>query len=237
MFGSLTIVLPCFNEEANIESTVRSTWAWLSHNVADAHMIVVNDGSVDCSEDILERLCKEFPSLKVIHLPENQGYGRAIRAGCDAASTEWIAFMDSDGQFDPKDFNRLLIRSSMNAFVTGRRRKRADPLMRKIFGKVLGLMIFCCFGLWLRDVNCGMKLFHRDLWSRIRPTRGVEKLFNTELFIRMHEQHVSWAQVDVPHYPRTAGHPTGAKLSVIVLMFKELWALRFFDQSTEIASR
>ena len=95
-----------------------------------------------------------------------------------------------------------------------------------MFGKVLGAMNILVLGLWVRDVNCGLKLFRRDIWKDIRPTRGVEKLFNTEMFLRLKQKKIPWHQVNVPHYPRRAGTPTGGSVRVIVRMFKELWDLR-----------
>lgn len=222
----LSLVLPCFNEEENIERSVRETDAWYAQAGMDGEIIVVDDGSKDRSLSILERLQKELPRLKIVRHQKNQGYGLAIRSGIDAATEDVVGFMDSDGQFRPSDLPLLLPHLDEYRFVTGRRRKRADSFVRNMFGKVLGAMNVIVLGLWVRDVNCGMKVFRRELWKTIRPTHGVEKLFNTELFLRLKEAGIPWKTVDVPHYPRLLGNPTGAKLYVIVRMFKELWGLR-----------
>ncbi len=223
---SLSLVLPCYNEEDNVPVTVRACLAWLARTGMDGEVIAVDDGSRDRTGALLDAMAKEDTHLRVIHNTKNQGYGGAIRAGCDTATKEVIAFMDSDGQFKPEDLEKLLPLLETHRFATGRRRKRADSFIRNMFGKVLGLMNWIVLGLWVRDVNCGMKCYFRDLWPSIRPTVGYEKLFNTEMFLRLKMQGIEWAQVDVPHYPRTAGNPTGAKLYVIVNMFKELWALK-----------
>lgn len=225
-FAGISLVLPCYNEEANIERTARETSAWFSQSGTEGEIIIVNDGSKDGSSAILERLAKELPRVKIVTHPKNQGYGLAIRSGIDAATQEIVGFMDSDGQFKPHDLELLLPHLQEFAFVTGRRRKRADSFIRNTFGKVLGAMNVIVLQLWVRDVNCGLKVFRREIWPQIRPTRGVEKLFNTEVFLRLKRQGIPWKTVDVPHYPRTAGNPTGAKLYVIVRMFKELWGLR-----------
>lgn len=223
---SLSIVLPCFNEEANIEHIVREVAAWLAKQKMESEIIVVDDGSKDSSLAILERLEKEIPDLKFVRHKKNGGYGIAVRSGCDRATTEWIAFMDSDGQFQIRDIELLLKHADRFSFVTGRRANRADSFVRNMFGKVLGAMNVLVLGLWVRDVNCGLKLFRRDIWQDVRPTRGVEKLFNTEMFLRLKQKKIPWHQVNVPHYPRRAGTPTGGSVRVIVRMFKELWDLR-----------
>ena len=222
----LSVVLPCYNEEKNIEHAVRDVQSWMREDGIEGEIIVVNDGSYDGSRQVLERLRRECPSLKVIHREKNGGYGIAVRDGCDKAAQEWIAFMDSDGQFHAKDLALLALHTKDYPFVTGRRLKRADPFLRNVFGKLLALMNWVVLGLWVRDINCGMKIFRRSVWPSIRPVHGVEKLFNTEIFLRLKRQHIPWLQVNVPHYPRRAGTPTGGSARVILRMFRELSDLR-----------
>jgi glycosyltransferase involved in cell wall biosynthesis len=227
----LSIVLPCFNEEPNIERSVRDTAAWLQTKEMPWEILVVDDGSTDGTAAMLERLKREISSLIVVRHAVNQGYGVAVRSGCDQAKGDIIGFMDSDGQFRPSDFDLLLPKLTNCAFVTGRRGHRADPLIRCLFGKMLGAMNVIVLGLWVRDINCGMKIFRRDVWKDVRPVYGVEKLFNTEVFLRLKRNHIPWCQVNVPHYPRRAGKQTGGSLRVIFRMFWELWRLKYAPQS------
>lgn len=223
---NISIILPCYNEEANIEASVRDVAQWMSDRKHDGEIIVVDDGSKDGSPAILERLKSECKNLRVVRHTTNGGYGVAVRSGLDAATTEWIGFMDSDGQFLAKDFDTLTESVAGYSFVTGRRAHRADGFVRNTFGKILGAMNVVILGLWVRDVNCGMKIFKREIWPVIRPERGVEKLFNTEIFLRLKRNKIPWLTVNVHHYPRRAGTPTGGSIRVILRMFKELWDLR-----------
>ena len=224
---TLSIVLPCYNEEENIAHTTREVAQWMRSQTIEGEIIIVDDGSKDGSAAILKHLEQEFPKLvHVVHRAKNGGYGIAVRDGCDAAKTEWIAFMDSDGQFKPQDLEKLIAFTSDYSFVTGRRAHRADSFVRNTFGKVLGAMNFLVLGLWVRDVNCGMKMFRKDVWLNIRPVHGVEKLFNTEMFLNLKNQNIPWYTVNVPHYPRRAGTPTGGSVKVILRMFQELWNLK-----------
>mgnify|MGYP001499158385 CR=1 FL=1 len=223
---SLSLVLPCFNEEENIARTVRVTLAWFDAAGIDGEAVVVDDGSRDKTPAILEELKKEDPRVVVIRHEKNRGYGGAVKTGCDAGTKEVLGFRDSDGRFKREDLDLLLPAIADVPFVTGGRRKRADSFVRNVFGKVLGMFNFAVFGLWVRDVNCGLKIFRREIWPKIRPQHGYEKLFNTEMFLRLKDQGIPWKQIDVPHYPRTAGQPTGAKPGVILRMFEEMWMLR-----------
>lgn len=218
----ISVVLPCYNEAANIERTTLSVLQWFDRLGYDGEAIIVDDGSTDNSPNILQSLAARDGRVRIVTHQKNKGYGEAVKSGCDAASKEWIAFMDSDGQFSIDDLSILLSHTDQYAFVTGRRRKRADPFFRVVFGKLLGLLIFCNFGLWLRDVNCGLKMFRKDVWPRIRPAAGREKFFNAEMFLRLEKEKIPWLQVDVPHYPRKFGAPTGGTGAIIVRMMKEL---------------
>ncbi len=223
---NLSLALPCFNEAENIKETIESVVHWMQSKNIDGEIIAVNDGSTDRTGEILEVLQQQHPQLIVIHHEKNRGYGAAVVTGCDRATKDVIAFMDSDGQFKPEDFNLLLPFLDRYSYVTGRRKHRADPLMRIINAKLFGILAYCILGIWVRDINCAMKVFRRELWSTIRPSVATGALVNAEMFYRMKRKNILWKQVDVHHYPRQFGMQTGAKLSVILRMFKELWTLK-----------
>jgi len=224
--ASLSIVLPAYNEEANIESTVRDVLNWMSEAGVSGEVVVVNDGSADATGEILQRLQTELPALAVVTHERNRGYGSAVRSGLDAAKSEWIGYMDSDGQFNPADFAKLLPYTDQYAIVTGRRRKRADPLLRQVNAKGFAFLNLLILGIWVRDINCAMKLFRRDIWQSIRPEYATGALVNAEIFYRARKQGIPWKQVLVEHYPRRAGTQTGAHLGVILRMFRDMWRLR-----------
>lgn len=223
---TLSLALPCFNEEQNIRTAVLGVVTWMRDKGFDTQIIVVDDGSRDGTAKELQTLAAEIPELTVLTHTENRGYGAALLTGLDAATGEIMGFMDSDGQFDPKDFDRLLPLLTRVSFVTGRRRHRADPLVRKLNAKLFGVLSFFFLGIWVRDINCAMKLWKREVWPQIRPTHSTGALFNAEMFQRLRRRRIPWLQVDVGHYPRKFGTQTGAKLSVILRMFRELWMLR-----------
>lgn len=221
----LSIALPCFNEEANVPYTLADVDAWMQSRGIEGQIIAVDDGSKDGTARVLQELAQKYPRLRVVKHETNRGYGAAVRSGCDAATTEWIGFMDSDGQFHAEDFDHLVALSASVPLVVGRRRHRADPFMRKVNAKCFGLLTWVVLGVWVRDVNCAMKMFRRDLWQRIRPVHATGALFNAELFARARRAGARWKQVDVSHYPRVRGTQTGAHPLVILRMFKELWKL------------
>ncbi len=222
---NLSIILPCYNEEQNIAASVQDVHEWMKKKNIEGEIIVVNDGSTDGTADVLQSLVQTYDNLCIVSHHPNKGYGAAVRAGCDRARSDIVAFMDSDGQFRAEDFDRLLPHLERFAFVTGRRRRRADPFMRKLNAKLFGLLTWVVLGVWVRDVNCAMKIFRRDIWQRIRPVHATGALVNAEMFLNLKKNGIAWHQVDVPHYPRKFGAQTGANLSVILKMFRELLTL------------
>ena len=223
---SLSVVLPAYNEEANIETTVRELLAWMRQEGIDGEIIVTNDGSKDATGEILRRMAQEIPILKIVTHEVNKGYGSAVRSGLDRAAKEWIGYMDSDGQFKASDFGKLLPYLGEYRIVTGRRRKRADPFMRKINAKGFAFLNLVLLGIWVRDINCAMKIFHRSIWQKIRPEFSTGALINAEIFYRARRNSIRWKQVFVEHYPRRFGAQTGANLKVILTMFRDMWRLR-----------
>jgi glycosyltransferase involved in cell wall biosynthesis len=222
----ISIALPCFNEEQNIGKTIHDTAAWLRTKRVPWEIVAVNDGSKDRTGAILEELRKDIPELKIVTHEQNRGYGAAVRSGCDAAQGDIIGFMDSDGQFDPRDFDLLLPLLAETSFVTGRRRHRADPFLRKMNAKMFGLLSWIVLGIWVRDINCAMKIYSHETWKKIRPTHATGALVNAETFYNAKRAGIAWKVVDVRHAPRKYGTQTGANLHVIARMFRELWELK-----------
>jgi glycosyltransferase involved in cell wall biosynthesis len=235
---ALSLVLPCYNEERNVGATIADALAWMRERSIEGELIAVDDGSTDGTAERLERLARIHPELRVVTHERNRGYGDAVASGCDAARCELVAFMDSDGQFRVEDLALLLDQAEEHLFVAGRRLRRADPPMRNVLGKILAVANLCCFRLWIRDVNCGMKVFHRSVWRSIRPPDGLEKFFNAMLFFGLRREGIEWCQIAVPHYPRVHGNQTGAKWSVITKMLRELSTIRVWQRArTEFAPR
>ncbi len=135
--------------------------------------------------------------------------------------------MDSDGQFHAEDLSKLLEKiSPATPYVTGLRLHRADNIFRRLNAFMYRRLVQIELGVRIRDLNCGMKMFTREVWPKIRPQVATGALINAEMMYRMRLQNIGYAAVPVEHYPRLAGQPTGANIWVILGMFKDLRTLR-----------
>jgi len=157
----------------------------------------------------------------------NRGYGGALRSGFAAARYDYLAYTDGDRQFRVADLARLVesAESTGSPVVIGYRLQRADPPLRLIYATLYRVANHIWFGLRVRDVDCAAKLFRRDVLRNIN-VHSDGAFFSAELLIRLRLAGVTAHEVGVPHYPRTAGSPTGARLSVIARAVRDFWSLR-----------
>lgn len=191
---------------------------WAERKDFSVQLIVVDDGSVDCSGDQVRSAFAHSSNVEceLVRHSVNKGYSSAVRGGLDRATGDIIGFMDSDGQFDPGDFELLLPHVTSAPVVVGVREHRADPWPRKLNAALYRAALRCVFGVCAADIDCGMKLIRREKWHIIRPSLVSGALFNGEMFVRMLHADVSYIEVPIRHLPRTTGKATGAKLSVIL---------------------
>jgi glycosyltransferase involved in cell wall biosynthesis len=225
--GSLSVVFPAFNEEANIKRTVESARKVLPKLATEWEIIVVDDGSRDATRAISDDLAFCHAEVRAIHHPSNRGYGAALKSGILAARHDLIFFTDSDGQFDLQELEQLIRFSDDYDIVMGYRAKRRDPLHRLINAWGWNLLVRLVLGLKVRDIDCAFKLFQRSVFDRIQ-IRSVGAMVNTEILAQATSFGMRMREIEVTHYPRHFGNPSGAKLRVIVKAFREL--LRLWQQ-------
>lgn len=225
----LSFFFPAHNEEANLEALVAEALEALPVLADVFEVIAVDDGSTDQTGRIADRLAAEHPDVvRVVHHHPNRGYGGALRSGFEASRYELLAFTDGDRQFRVADIGRLTARIAgpdRPDVVVGFRIKRADPLLRIVYARTYKLANRVFFGLRVTDVDCACKLFRREALEDVRVESGGA-FFSAELLTKILHAGRSIVEVGVPHYPRTAGSPTGARPSVIWRAVKDFWMLR-----------
>jgi glycosyltransferase involved in cell wall biosynthesis len=222
--GSLSLVLPAYNEEANIEFVVRDALAVLPTFTSDFEIIVVNDGSQDTTREIVTRLASADDRVRPVHHSRNQGYGAALTSGFRASRGDFVMFMDADRQFDIRDLRFLAPFAAEFDVVAGFRKERSDPLHRRLFAECFNVVVRVMFGVHLRDIDCAFKLFRGDLIRGMTLT-SPGALINTEIQAKARRQCARLQQIGVNHYPRVAGQPTGGSPRVILRAMRETLTL------------
>ncbi len=225
----LSYFFPAHNEEANLRGLVAEALATLPTLAETWEIVIVNDGSRDETGAIADELTAAHPGLvRAVHHPTNLGYGAALLSGFRASRHDLVAFTDGDRQFRVADVGRLterLAAGDVPDVVVGYRIKRADPLVRTLYAKAYRFANLVWFGLRVRDVDCACKLFRREALDGIAVESGGA-FFSAELLIKLRAAGRTVVEVGVPHHPRTAGSPTGAKPSVVLRAVRDFWLLR-----------
>jgi cellulose synthase/poly-beta-1,6-N-acetylglucosamine synthase-like glycosyltransferase len=222
--SGVSVFLPCHNEEGNIERVTAGLDAELPRLAERYEILVVNDGSRDRTGEIADRLAAANPHLKVVHHPINRGYGAAVSSGIRACTQPWIVLCDGDGQFAASDIARLVAKVPDYDVVVGHRARRADPLMRRINGKAWTVLMRLLLGICISDIDCGLKLFRRDLLEGI-DMQAKGAMISAELMAQLAGRGARICEVDVSHLPRLTGEQSGASLKVIARAFRELFLL------------
>ena len=160
----LYIVIPAYNEEANIEKVIKQ-WHKVAQNYGEgSRLVVVNDGSKDNTLVILHALKEKYPALSVIDKP-NGGHGSAVIYGYKFAlanGADYIFQTDSDGQTDPDEFEAFWKRRKKYQMVIGERSGRQDGFSRIIVTKTLKAVIFAIFHVGVKDANTPFRLMQPD---------------------------------------------------------------------------
>ena len=214
------------DEEHAVEALVLEALKVLPPLASALEIIVVDDGSRDRTAAIAERLAQKNALVRVIRHPQTLGYGAALRSGFRAARYEVIGFLDGDGQFRVEALGALVSRLAapdQPDAVFGERVRRADSKPRSLLGWLYRTLLRALFGLRLRDVDCGCKVFRREALRGLR-VESDGAFFSAELCIKLAGARA--ATLGVPHHPRLAGRATGARAAVIWRALRDLGKLR-----------
>jgi len=224
---NLSVFFPAYNEEAHIEDTVLKAKRVLEEVADKWEIIIVNDGSKDKTGEIAKGLSESDKRIRVIsHLP-NRGYGASLKSGFYGSRYPWIAFTDSDGQFDFSEITKFIDtqRQTGADLAIGYYLKRQVLLYRKLNTFLWQTVVFFLFGVRVRDIDCGFKLVSKNVIDKIPRLESERGAFiSSEFIIKARKSGFKIVEVGVHHYPATR-KGTGANLNVILKSFVDLFKL------------
>jgi glycosyltransferase involved in cell wall biosynthesis len=205
---ALSVVLPAFNEEGNIERALRSSADAVAPLVEDYELVAVDDGSRDRTPRILAALQEEMGRrLVVVKHETNLGYGTALRSGFDAARGRLVFYTDADNQFDLKELSGFLPLMEETDAILGYRVGRQDGAFRLLVSNGYNALASFAFGMSVRDLNCSFKLFRREALTSLQLEED-HFFIDSEIVVQLHRAGYRYIQKGVRHYPRTAGKST-----------------------------
>ena len=200
----ISIVIPVYNEA----DSLRELSAWLLKVLIkeryDYEVIMIDDGSTDDSLRVMGDICRKNPRFRTISFQRNYGKSAALQTGFQAAQGKVVITMDADLQDSPDEIPELykMIRSSGYDMVSGWKKKRHDPIHKRLPSKFYNSTVRMVSGIKLHDFNCGLKAYSSDV------------IKNIEVYGEMHRYIpviAKWAgfkkigEKIIKHYPRKFG--------------------------------
>jgi len=224
--GSISVFFPAFNDEGTIATMVAEALALLPTLTDDYEVIVVNDGSEDGTAAALDEVARTLPHVRVIHHPNNRGYGAALRSGFSHAGKDLVFYTDGDGQYDVRE---LAVLCSLMAdgvdIVNGYKIKRSDNRRRVVLGRIYNWLAHFFFRLPIRDVDCDFRLMRRRALEQIELV-SASGVVCTEMIYKLHAAGCAFIETPVHHYPRRYGQSqffTLGRVARTALDFFILW--------------
>jgi dolichyl-phosphate beta-glucosyltransferase len=203
----LTIIIPAFNEEKRIGSTLEAIHRYFDQKSMSREIIVVDDGSSDDTAGIVKAMKERIHDLRCIRYLPNRGKGYAVKAGVERSRGEYILFTDADNSTPIEEFEKFLPLLSNTTVVIGSRYmaesavKIRQPHYRIFLGRLGNFLIRVFLFDDIRDTQCGFKAFQhrvaRNLFSRMKVSRFG---FDIELLSIAHLLKYSVREIPVSWY-------------------------------------
>ena len=224
---TISLVIPMFNEEANIGHALRYAVDALSQHASEYEIIIVDDASTDQSPELVSRAVAENPNIRLIRHDFNQKLGASLRTGFAAAKHELILYMDADLPFDPDVLGRAI--RAMNVtradLISGYRFDRTtEGLKRTIYSILYNWLIRVLFRISVRDVNFSFKLMRREVLQAVE-LRSEGSLVDAELIVKARNRGFIVQQIGLDYFPRVLGTSHLSSPTVIAKIFRELLTL------------
>lgn len=199
---ALTIVIPAYNEAENLEELDTQIRESIDGAFDDWEIVYVDDGSSDGTYELLQSLAAEYSNVRVVKFWRNFGKANALAAGFDNARGELIATMDADLQDDPSIVPDLADRLEEGYdLVSGWRYDRQSPLLKRKSSQLYNTLTARLTGLELHDLNCGLKIYRREVLEQIDVYGGLHRYIP----VLAYWQGFRVGEMKVPHRPRKHG--------------------------------
>jgi glycosyltransferase involved in cell wall biosynthesis len=201
----ISVIVPFFNSGHDMVEALHQALASAATTFDhDVELVYVDDGSSDDTMDALRDVQRRDSRVVVVELAANFGQHAAFSAGFDRARGQYLVTMDADLQCDPADIPSLIAPLKQGYdLVSGIRRDRHDPLLRRMFSRVLARMIKVMTGVRLRDVLCPLNACTAEVAAAM-SSFGELRRFLKPVALRVARR---VAEVEITHRPRPRLRP------------------------------
>lgn len=242
MFSTISIAAPAYNEGENIHALVAGWVAYLQARFGpdDFEIVVCDDGSRDATGELLDRLAREFPSVRPCRHAANQGAAAAMATAIRHTTKGWVFLLDTDGQYPVENLDPFLAAAQATGApaLIGVRPGKADSAFARFGSWASGRICNFFHGTGYRDFNCALKLVEGPLLRGLSlEAKGLN--YSTEISSKILERGVAMREVAALHRPRAHGrsHRTLWRGSWHRLLFVAYIGLRQFLFKTGVLQR
>ena len=192
---NLFVVMPAYNEEANIEEVVKAWYPVLENKGENSRLVIADSGSSDATHDILVKLQTKYPKLEI--LPDTIKYhGPKVIALYDYAikqNADWVFQTDSDGQTNPEEFDAFWQLREQYDGIFGHRNVRGDGQSRAFVEHVVCFLLKLYFKVNVPDANAPFRLMKVDVVKkylyRLQPDYNLPNIMMTTYFAHYKEKY------------------------------------------------
>ncbi|MEK6372152.1 MAG: glycosyltransferase family 2 protein [Acidobacteriota bacterium] len=224
---SVSLVIPMFNEELNIEHAMNAAVEALAQYAGDYEILIVDDASTDASPGMVAARAAENPRIRMIRHEKNRKLGGSLKSGFAAATKDLVLYMDADLPFDPDVLGRAIRAMEVTGadVIAGYRHDRTmEGWRRTLYSYVYNALIGILFGWPHRDINFSFKLMKREVLEAIE-LKSEGSLIDAELIVKAKNRGFAIQQIGLDYFPRIRGTSHLSSPRVILKIFAELWKL------------
>ncbi len=223
---TLTILVPVYNEEDNMQSLEDKLSEYIKHSSVKSCVLFVNDGSTDNSLERMMDICNRLPHFFYCNLKRNGGLSTAMKAGIDQVESKLLGYIDADLQTVPEDFEKLLPFTNEFQLVMGIRAKRKDSFFKNLQSKIANGFRRRMTGDQATDTGCPLKIVHTDCAKKIPFFKGMHRFLPALILL----QDGKMKEVPVQHFPRVAGVSKYHLWNRLISPFVDCFAYRWMKK-------
>ncbi len=224
---NISFVFPMFNEAENIEETIRRTTALAVEICGDYEIIIVDDASTDGGGGLVDKLAARDKHIKSIRLKVNTKFGGALKEGLKNVAKEIAVYTDSDLPAKEEDIKKALELLDGCDIVTAYSLVLKDAsLKRIIMSKGYNFLVRLLFGLKIRDINSGLKIYKKKVLEGL-GLKSRSPFIDVEIFAQAAQKGFTIKQYGLIFDLRTKGQSTISRMSVVAKTFWDMLKYRF----------
>lgn len=235
----LSIMVPAYNEEGNLEGAIEEIMAGANDNLDNFEIFIIDDHSKDKTPKIADSLAKKNKKIKVIHHLQNQGLGYSYREGLRLAKFEYYMYIPGDNEFPTKAFVAMLRKiGSADIIIPYVDNMHVRTFSRRMISNTFTFLMNLLFGLGVPYFNG--TVIHKTQLLREIPSTTNGFAYQAEILVRMIKRGASYASIGYSMVGRQAGETSAFRLrnvrSVAELLLRLFWEVQIKSKVLNVVS-